>query len=460
MAWTKRFVTRFTRDRRGAALMMMGLCLPVIAVVVAVSLDAINVMNTRAAMQQHLDAAVLSVARSRANTDAERSALALQLFQEGFKHVADNVDLDVKVIEPEDDVLKGEAFARVPRFFPPSGGEAVIPVRVTNEVRFGMDSQLELALALDTTYSMKGLKINALRDAAYDLVDELMAHDTVRVSVVPFARYVNVGTDARGEDWLDVEPDQPGTTSCKTVDTYKNVNCRTETRTCSRDGVTWQCSKKKCDRVKTGTKQKCSTSGKKTFRGCVGSREAPHNVSASVSTNKIPGLMNRSCNSEVLRLTDDESAVDKAIKKMKVNDETYIPAGIMWGWRTLTPSEPFPDGRDPARYEHKIRKALVLMTDGANTLQQWNGARHERGKSTADARKAADLLVKSACDKAKKAGIEIYTIAFEVNDEASKAMLKDCASGADNYYDANDANKLLQAFDDIGDSLTIPYLAG
>jgi hypothetical protein len=58
------------------------------------------------------------------------------------------------------------------------------------------------------------------------------------------------------------------------------------------------------------------------------------------------------------------------------------------------------------------------------------------------------------CEEAKDLGIEVYTIAFDLDDEATKDMLKDCATDSSYYYDASDAEELKEAFDSIGRDLS------
>ena len=49
--------------------------------------------------------------------------------------------------------------------------------------------------------------------------------------------------------------------------------------------------------------------------------------------------------------------------------------------------------------------------------------------------------------------MEVYTIAFDLDDAATKNMLKQCASGPKYYYDASNATELKSAFDSIGRDL-------
>ena len=69
-----------------------------------------------------------------------------------------------------------------------------------------MGNALEVALVLDNTGSMKkDDKETALRQAVQELVDSVMAGQAdVKVAVVPFSQYVNVGVENRNAPWLEV----------------------------------------------------------------------------------------------------------------------------------------------------------------------------------------------------------------------------------------------------------------
>jgi hypothetical protein len=41
--------------------------------------------------------------------------------------------------------------------------------------------------------------------------------------------------------------------------------------------------------------------------------------------------------------------------------------GLAWGWRVLSPSAPFTEGRPYNDPSDPVRKVIVLMTDGENT---------------------------------------------------------------------------------------------
>ncbi len=165
-----------------------------------------------------------------------------------------------------------------------------------------------------------------------------------------------------------------------------------------------------------------------------------------------PALMNATCANAIVPLTDNKTVVKAAINALAASGETYIPAGLMWGWNVLSPAAPFTEGAPYDSNNRKPRKALVLMTDGVNT-KSLNGTMHN-GNSQAN----ADGVTTAMCNQIRNAGIEIFTIAFMVTQAATQNMLRGCATSGDNFFNATDAAALQAAFERIAASLQTPYL--
>ena len=80
-------------------------------------------------------------------------------------------------------------------------------ITATGEVVWGI-KKLNLALALDNTGSMASSgKMTALKEAAHNLLNTLKKAEKtpgdVKVSIIPFAVDVNVGTDNVNASWID-----------------------------------------------------------------------------------------------------------------------------------------------------------------------------------------------------------------------------------------------------------------
>ena len=178
--------------------------------------------------------------------------------------------------------------------------------------------------------------------------------------------------------------------------------------------------------------------------GCVGSRTAPYNKQAEFGGQKMPLIFDRSCGRALTELTDDLPRVRQNISDLTASGATYIPAGLQWGWRTLTPEAPFESNDEGDR-----QKLLILMTDGENTRSQ-SGTTHD-GSDTA----TANALTLDICNEIKATGVQIATVSYSQGggNQSNDAVLQKCASSPDLYFNAQNATKLRKAFEAAFESI-------
>ncbi len=302
---------------------------------------------------------------------------------------------------------------------------------------------MDVALVLDTTFSMnENNKIGSLKTAANGLLNTFddLDNDNLRVSVVPFSEYVNVGTSRRNAVWLDVPANE---NICRTKrDVTSRTNCRRIKRTCENDGVSFDCSYNKCDKTFGPEYESCSTVA---WNGCVGSRVSGYDERVGYDGRKIPGLTNVSCANELQPLNANINKAKATVSGLKARHETYIPAGVLWGWRTLDESVPLSsNGRNVKADREKV---MIVMTDGENQRSK-NGTRHNGNNIN-----AANSKTDAICTQAKRDDVTIYTIAYDVNDTATKSMLTRCATDGSKFFDASNASELNKAFQAIAEAL-------
>jgi Flp pilus assembly protein TadG len=170
----------------------------------------------------------------------------------------------------------------------------------------------------------------------------------------------------------------------------------------------------------------------------------------------------------ILRLTTSTKAVKNSIKKMQATGNTNVPLGLMWGWHTLSPSLPFADG---AAYNSTgTKKIVVLLTDGDNVntgtdnpnnstysgvgyiWQKRLGDKIDESSSDSDRTKAMDERLTKLCDNMKAAKITIYTVRIDMKGTTSPAVLSDCATSPDKFFDI-DSSGLSKAFESIAGSI-------
>ena len=456
----RNFFTNYRKDGSGAAAIMLALAIVPIVLAAGGAVDMINTINMKVRLQGALDAGALAAAAARKLNDGDRRQAALDTFRKNFAKGSFEKPGVTPTVKIGDDTVTMTATVKNPTAFLKLVGIDTLDVAVKSVVRRHYGS-LEVALVLDNTGSMAGSKLTTLKQASRNLVNTLFdegAKEKIRISLVPFAQYVNVGKKWRNASWLDVPPDRDinHPSSCRWKWSYKPINCRRTTCTRWRDGTRHTYSCRKCNWIKDRYVYKCSPGWTERLRwkGCVGSRDYPLNVQDKSPGSRIPGLLNARCPRPILPLTADKSMIDREINRMSASGYTYIPSGLIWGWRLISDGVPFTEGVGYEEAKKKnVTKAIVLMTDGKNTRSP-SYPRHDNRDTN-----QANRLTSELCANVKAAGIRIYSVTFEVSDPGIKRLLKRCASDAASYFDAKDNAALLAAFKDIGKSLAMIYLS-
>jgi Flp pilus assembly protein TadG len=474
-------LTRFWRDRRGNVAMIFAIALPALAAMVGFGVDLHRGANAKASAQEAADAAVLSAASSRELSIAGLQRVAATYLAGNLDHRYLNKDIETRFERPTETEFKVTLTGSVNTFFMGLVGITSMPVSVTATAVRGAADRVELALVLDNTWSMseqdnRGTRrIDALKTASRTLVNELMQRPdgAVRIAVVPYADYVNVGTANRNRSWVSVPADQSTTSPrvCRTNTTRRQCT-RGAPRTCTRsvDGVTesYDCTPSTCKDVPSAPYESCSGGGTTTQRwhGCVGSRQQGMlRLSDAQPGFPYPGILasSQNCLTPITPLTDRKPTVLSAIDNLIVNVGSYrplthIPSGLIWGVNVLTPGEPFTDGLAHHESNRDPRKILVLMTDGANTLRFVPSSGEHRPFSTSGNSGKVQLAATDAdtaaiCDYAKSLKIEVFTVALAVDSGAARDLLQKCATSADHYFDARDTTALSEAFAAIAASV-------
>jgi len=329
------------------------------------------------------------------------------------------------------------------------------------------------------------------------MVDELHGMNPpagyLKIGMVPFSQYVNVGLPNRNKPWLDVIPDWTETIpqACyQDCTNWQQTNCRmvnlpaepaqpatpgSPASTCTgyNDGVPYSYScggssgtpavpakparrEQVCDNTCTSQRQVCPPPQvvQHKWHGCVGSRPNPLDTRDSDYATRIPALMKRpgqpssqevTCGTPVLDLTTSANSVKNTITNLTPNGETYIPAGLLWGWRQLSAAEPFA-AHTPSQTE-PVRKFIVLMTDGLNTKSP-TYPHHDGSDGALSNDRVKEICRNIAADRATNA--VIYSVAFDVQDAATKKILSDCARQTNGqFFDAQNQTQFLDAFSRI-----------
>ena len=487
----------FLRNHDGQfALMMSILSLPLLAGV-GLAIDYSYAVQSRNRLRAANDAAAFFAATEYKNVGTLPSQeRVLSYLTANFNKAVGEVDPAVKEMSIKDMVLTLDSQVNAPVFIMGIFGQDMIEINATSSITVGQETQLEIALALDTTYSMTKTagvtarqldpndntlpppapnepelrRIDALKVAALKFNNAILntagVKERARIAVVPFARYVNVGLANRNAQWMSV-PDDSGPTGQQCYQYYEITGYKPCVEyTWYYDGVPvkgqW------CEPVYgTTQKEECYPTGASVWSGCVGSRTEPDNLLDPYAGKKFPGLMNTWCNTEILPLTDDAVKVGNHISSLYANDFTYIPEGIMWGARMLSKDTPFTEAKGGGTLK-EVKKILVLMTDGENQAMADLPAAPTHHVLTPDMDAQlvssdvdkANVWTRQACEAAKADSVEIYAISFGTDlSGAAKQVLEKCATDASHYYDASNAAKLVGAFEQIAYRVSATYLS-
>lgn len=470
---------RFAAARSGQIALTFGLSLLPLILAIGCGIDLSRVLVARSQLTGAVDGAGLAVARS-ATADPIKMTEEAQAFFYANYGTLDLGTINSLTVEPLPAVrapgasvaaspgIRVNARVRIPMSFMALAGVNDLEVQASADI-IREARALDMVLVLDTTASMSGTKISTLQSAGGKLAEMVMVDASVRLAVVPFAQYVNIGLANRSIGGVSVPSDSTtcttvnrNTTTCTGTETYqgtcyRNVNPRPGT--CYTDGVPYTCTvydreAYPCTLTRqtgcTTTTQPVQSCTTLTWRGCVGSRPPSNNTSdLNFPGSSLPGLMNINCSQPVTLLTSSASTVTSAISALKASGNTYMPAGLQVGWHVLTPRIPFDQGQ-PYSADPAPKRVMMLMTDGVNSLSLSGTGPLHNGTS----RTAADQVTQTLCSNIKADGIELYTVALEVTDSATLSMLRSCASSPDRFFNAENSDKLLEKFQAIAVSVS------
>ena len=362
-----RHLRKFWNDRSGAYAIIVSVVMIPALLAIGLAVDYSRLLRAQSHLQNLADGTALALASSQETDPKKLKALA-------DHHISSNFDpnivarVDVRTLEESDETIRLGLTSDLPTMFMGLANVNNLHVGTAAAALRAVRGSVEVSLVLDNTYSMvetdaKGVRrIDALRKSAAELVNKLMSNNKmdVRVAVVPYADYVNVGSDNRSASWVKVPDDTSTTSERKCTETKEETVCRKRapsyacgtnyndgvpsTKYCSgeclkEEVVKYEPPKQTCVEPKTTTK---------TFHGCIGSRL----VDATRLSDGNPGVpyvgfsdTTQKCPAQILPLTKDKATVLAKIAAMSENagykPKTYIPAGLIWGLNTLSMAEPY-----------------------------------------------------------------------------------------------------------------------
>jgi Flp pilus assembly protein TadG len=387
----------FSRNTKGNVAMLFGVSLMPLMMCMGAAVDYSRAASARTSLQAAVDSAAFAAARqSPSLTDSELQKYAASYFQHNF-HPSDKVTITQLTISRNADtvvvsakgnldttLLKAVKFGDRPILNMDIGTRAEVAWGATN---------MEVALVLDSTGSMKGAKLAAMQKAAKELVSKLedasnSAGGKVRIAVVPFNSQVRLDTSYSNKPWLY----------------FPEGSARN-----------WQ--------------------------GCVADRSKPYDVTlAPASSNAATGYWApTNCQygdlARMQPLNTSFSTVRNAIDSMTAVGNTNVTIGAVWGHAMLSSTSHIGTAAPAAK---NMKKIMVILTDGDNTE-----SRHARGRDI-------DPSTEAVCTNIKTDGVQVYTIRVM---DGNANLLRNCASDPSMYYNVENVSELLPAFNDIARDL-------
>ena len=489
---------RFCRDDRGNVAVITGILLVPALAISGASIDYSRAIAARSQLSSALDTALLSLARTPRGTDTAAKAYINDYIKDILASNGAPLNWKVDSLYQTDNTIEASLSATLQTALLSVVHMNELSVKVTSEVT-RENKKIEVALVLDNTGSMgSNGKIEALRSATNELLTILFtgknAKEMVKVAMVPFVTSVNVKAPGFKDAWIDKNGEaqnnginfDPNTGPTNHYALYASMH-----------GVEW--------------------------KGCVEARPSPYDVQDTkphpgnkdtlwvpylwpdepdgawgYSNNYLPVMVggtyeyrqrhtfkyagswpsidetgpntrgpNKSCPQPLRPLTNDLAVLKADADKMEPwnNSGTNIALGLAWGWRVISPEEPFTEG---VPYENEdVQKAVILLTDGQNVVvsqdthnkSDYNGYGYLSlsnlgTTSNWTAVNKVNDKVATLCTSIKDKGIRVYTITFQLSDTTLKSIFRNCATNANLYYDSPSNEELKLAFRTIAVDLS------
>lgn len=437
----------FRRADGGNIAIIFGLSAIPIVGLMGAAIDYSRANSAKAAMRAALDATALMLSKEAASLTTEQiNANADKYFKANFNRPeAKNIKITPTYTSASSQLhLLGEA--SLDTHFVSLLGKDSIGISATSTAKWG-NSRLRVALALDNTGSMSSYnRMVALKAASHNLLNQLEKAATkngdVYVSIVPFARDVNVGPgdpndpNWKAPAWVDFKTNRDGMRSWE----YLNGTCSYPTNARN---------KGQCDGTWTPKNQN-------TWNGCVADRDADYDVNnfppdITKTVTMFPAEQYSECPTSLLRQTYNWVDLRSKIDAMKPAGNTNTTIGLEWAWHSLSQNAPLNAPPIDTSGNIPTQKIMIFLTDGQNT---------ENRNSTST--KTIDSRMKKACENAKKDKIVIYTVLVM---DGNETLLRECASPdtdkpvGPKFFKLTSADQLVTTFEQIGTALSALRIA-
>ena len=416
-------LARFWKDREASLAPLMAVALIPLVGFVGAAVDYTRANAARAAFQTALDSTALMLSKTAAKqTPDEIQATALTTLKALFTRNASNISLTADYSSDGGSKITLTGSATVATEFVSLIGYKEIAIGATAVATWG-NTRLRVALVLDNTGSMLSSdKLTALKTASQNLLTQLKAAavnpDDVYISIIPFSKDVNLGASNYEASWLRWDLWEPSNGDCSNSHYSRESSCTSH-------GYTW------------------TPASHSIWTGCVTDRDQNFDTTNDAPTGtstEYPAEQYSSCPVATMGLSNDWTALSAKIDAMTAAGNTNQAIGLQVGWQSLTASPFTVPVMDP---NYHYRQVIILLTDGLNTEDRWYSS-----QSSIDARE------ETTCNNIKAAGITLYTVQVNTGGDPTSTLLQSCASDSSKFFLLTSSTQIVDAFNQIGTSLS------
>jgi Flp pilus assembly protein TadG len=514
----------FFRNSDGNVAMLFGIAVIPLVLGIGVAVDVGRGMLVRERMYSAADASALAIGSWAGLTQTEMKAKAQQFFDANYPPNSLGTVGLLDVTFPGDDIVV-KVSGKIPTTFMRLANIDEMNIATSSTIT-KKERNIELALVLDTTGSMgQNGKLTAMKTAAKSMVETLFdskpTSDKLKIAVVPFAAAVNIGSGNIDSGWIDKDansavsyedfssgtkvltlltkigrnwggcvrerggayeltddapsnpetrfapyfaPDEPSEKASNNNREYDNSYLKDGSSPAVCNGSTWG----------GGGWGSGSGSGTANDTACQKDTTKYTNPQWEVNSSSDRGPEHNCPPKAITSLNNTKSTITTAIDGLVAKGNTVIPAGLLWGWRVVSPTEPFSEGGSYT--DDKIVKAIVLLTDGENNVSGGDNyhnkstynafgyaaiypsgstavANHLGSASGSNAESTLNSKLTTVCNAVKAKNILVYTIGFQINDTTTQNLLKNCATKTDMYFNSPNNSQLAGIFQDIAQGL-------
>jgi Flp pilus assembly protein TadG len=432
--------TRFIVADDGNIAVIFAIALVPLLGFVGAAVDYTRANGARSSMQAALDSTALMVSKdlsqgniTQSQVDARAQAYFNALYTNADAKSSVTIRADYSNSSSMGSNIKVEGTGAVTTNFLKMAGFPTLNFNTSSTATWG-SVRMRVAMALDNTGSMaQDGKMPAMQSAAKALVDQLSAlsktDGDIYISVIPFAKDVNVDSSHYDKSWIDWTDWDAANGADECTRYRRNGNCRT---------TTWV------------------PDDHDTWTGCVTDRDQDYDTKNTAPTSSVTRFPaeeyvsgsekyckkgNNPYLQPILPLSNDWTKIKKLITDMQPTGNTNQGIGMAWAWMTLTQSDPY--NAPPKDPNYTYKDIIILLSDGLNTQNRWYS-----NAAQIDARQ------KILCDNAKAASITVYTVHVNTGGDPTSTVLQYCASAPENFYVVTSASQTAAVFSSIGTSLS------